>query len=827
MGCANSDPVLTPNMDAFASESVYCTDAVSAFPLCSPHRASLLTGRYPLHTGFFTNCKTGLSMRLKDDELCIGEVLRQAGYATGYIGKWHLDEPEQNRETKPASGAKNWDAYTPPGVRRHGFDYWYSYGAWDEHLSPHYWKDTPEQIHVDKWSPEHETDIALQYLEERDKDRPFALFVSWNPPHSPYDQVPDRYLDLYRHAELPLKENVDLTNIHYHTHEPAGYDRDTLMQLTREYYAAVSGLDDQFGRILEAIRNQGLTEDTIIVLTADHGDMMGSHGLMAKHVWYEESIGIPLVIGGGGLQPGICRTCIGSQDMMPTLLGLLNLQIPDTVEGKNCAPYIRKEEAETKDSSSFLCACPGREVFLEAFRKAGKHPWAYGWRGIRTRRYTYIIEAGYEPQPDWKRYLYDLEEDPLEMHPLILEDAQENETALELEKKVIAWMQEQEDEFLDTMKHTRALQQAVEILEADLCRFTDFFPSSNSFGGFYRQTENVEWTTGFWTGSLWLAYEYTGKECFRQAALKQADSFLERIETKTDVNHHDMGFLFSLSCVAAYKLTGSETGKKAALMAADHLAERYRETGQFLQAWGNVGQASEYRLIIDCLLNLPLLYWASEVTGDPSYAQKAENHIRTAMKCVLRPDNSTYHTHFIDMETGKPTYGVTHQGNRNGSAWARGQAWGVYGIALSYRYRKDPSYFDLFYRVTDYFLDHLPEDLIPYWDFDFTTGSEEPRDSSAAAIAVCGMLEMCNYLPDEKAEKYRAAAYRLMEALEERCANRDLTRSDGLLLHGTYARASAENTCRDRGVDECNTWGDYFYMEALTRIHQKDWNLYW
>ena len=143
-----------------------------------------------------------------------------------------------------------------------------------------------------------------------------------------------------------------------------------------------------------------------------------------------------------------------------------------------------------------------------------------------------------------------------------------------------------------------------------------------------------------------------------------------------------MGFLYSLSCVAAYKLTGSETAKKAALLAADHLAERYRETGKFLQAWGNVGEAKEYRLIIDCLLNLPILYWATEVTGDKSYAEKAENHIRTAMKCVVRPDNSTYHTHFIDMVTGEPTHGVTHQGNRNNSAWARGQAWGVYGIAL-------------------------------------------------------------------------------------------------------------------------------------------------
>lgn len=371
-----------------------------------------------------------------------------------------------------------------------------------------------------------------------------------------------------------------------------------------------------------------------------------------------------------------------------------------------------------------------------------------------------------------------------------------------------------------------ALEGAVRIIRADLPAFTDHFPSSNSFGGFYKPTENVEWTTGFWTGVIWLAYEYTGAQMFRKAAEVQVDSFYDRIQNKVDVNHHDMGFLFSLSCVSAYKLTGSEKAKEAALMAAEHLAGRYREKGKFLQAWGKVGEPSEYRMIIDCLLNLPILYWASEVTGDGRFAKMAENHIRTAVQCILRDDDSTYHTYFIDLKTGKPAYGVTHQGNRNQSAWARGQAWGIYGIALSYRYLREETYIELFCRVTDFFIRHLPEDLIPYWDFDFDTGSKEPRDSSAAAIAVCGMLEMTKYLDEERAEKYVNAAHRILYALIHQCGNTDLQQSNGLLLHGTYARDSKENTCKNRGVDECNTWGDYFYMEALTRV-VSDWQPYW
>ncbi len=371
-----------------------------------------------------------------------------------------------------------------------------------------------------------------------------------------------------------------------------------------------------------------------------------------------------------------------------------------------------------------------------------------------------------------------------------------------------------------------AMNQAVKIARSNLKDFTYKFQSPNTFHGFYEQTENVEWTTGFWTGVLWLAYENTGDEAFRKAAEVHVDSFLERIEKKIDVNHHDMGFLYSLSCVAAYKLTGNETAKKAAILAADHLAERYREVGNFLQAWGNPGEPKEYRLIIDCLLNLPILYWATEITGDPSYGEKAQNHIKTAMKCILRPDNSTYHTHFIDVKTGEPTHGVTHQGNRNNSAWARGQAWGIYGVALSYRYLKNPEYLHIFCRVTDYFIEHLPEDLIPYWDFDFDTGSDEPRDSSASAVAICGILEMAQHLPKETAERYQEAADKMLEALITHCANTDLAKSNGILLHGTYARDSKENTCTNRGVDECNTWGDYYYMEALTR-RLRIWNPYW
>ncbi len=372
----------------------------------------------------------------------------------------------------------------------------------------------------------------------------------------------------------------------------------------------------------------------------------------------------------------------------------------------------------------------------------------------------------------------------------------------------------------------KAIQNAVQQVRANLPRFCDAYKYSNSENNFYTPSENVEWTTGFWTGEIWLAYENSGDEIFKEVALRQVDSFLHRIENHIDTDHHDMGFLYSPSCVAAYKLVGSETGKKAALLAADNLIRRFQENGQFIQAWGALGAEDNYRLIIDCLLNLPLLYWATDITGDSKYADIAQRHITTALKLVLRPDHSTFHTYFFDKQTGLPTRGVTAQGYRDGSAWARGQAWGIYGVALGYKYVRDEAYVEIFEKVTGFFIEHLPQNLVPYWDFDFTDGSTEPRDSSASAIAACGMLEMAKYLPAEKAAYYTQIAKKLMQALVEHCAVSDPILSNGQLLHGTYARKSDFNTVRDRGVDECNTWGDYYYFEALTRL-VTDWKVYW
>ena len=379
---------------------------------------------------------------------------------------------------------------------------------------------------------------------------------------------------------------------------------------------------------------------------------------------------------------------------------------------------------------------------------------------------------------------------------------------------------------LTEAKCLEAMEFAIKQVKDNLKEFTDSFKKAYSEDGFYHPTPNVNWTTGFWTGQIWLAYEWSKADELKTAGQIQANSFLDRIDRKVEVDHHDMGFLYTPSCVAAYKLVGDEKAKEAAIKAADQLIRRFQPVGEFIQAWGPMNQPENYRFIIDCLLNLPLLYWATEETGDQKYRKIAEKHIHTAIANVIRDDYSTWHTFFMNMETGEPDHGATCQGYKDGSAWARGQAWGIYGCALAYRYTKRPEYIEDFKHVTGYFLDHLPSDLVPYWDLEFGEGSEEPRDSSSASIAACGMLEMAKYLDESDAACYVSIAKKIMESVVEHYAVKDLQESNGLVLHSTYSKKSPYNTCTPEGVDECNIWGDYFYMEALTRL-SKDWNPYW
>ena len=341
------------------------------------------------------------------------------------------------------------------------------------------------------------------------------------------------------------------------------------------------------------------------------------------------------------------------------------------------------------------------------------------------------------------------------------------------------------------------------------------FPLDAAKDGIYQWREkNGGWVAGFWTGILWLCWEKTGDEKYLSALKNYIKSFEARAATRDGLTHHDMGFLYSLSCVPAYMHLGDEEAKTAALEAADVLIERFREKGEFIVAWGALSdewaQKEGIFLIIDCFLNIPLLYWATEVTGDTKYREVAEKHLKTTIRYIIREDGSSFHKYKFDYETGTPIGGQTGQGAADDSCWSRGQAWGVYGLALNYAVTKNHDLIPVFKKMTSYFLDRLPEDYVPYWDFIFSKEDNEPRDSSAAAIVICGIMEMAEHLPeDTEIQAYKKTAEKMLCSLMENYAGELSENNEGILLHGTDAKP------QDYGIDEPNIYGDYFYLEAL------------
>jgi arylsulfatase A-like enzyme len=408
LGLLGEDPAITPTLDRFAGEGVAFTQAVSNYPVCSPYRAMMLTGLYPHANGVLANCNTNGAehgYELPTDARCWSDVLHDNGYSLGYIGKWHLDSPH-----KPYVDTSNntedfaWNEWTPP-ERRHGFEFWYAYGTYDNHDHPEYWSThatREERTRIDQWGPEHETDMAIRFIRNegggyRDPDKPWALVVSMNPPHMPYQLVPDRYLEMYGDATaeaLINRDNVDL-------------DGDTPgAQLARRhmknYLAQVTGVDDQFGRLLAALREVQLDEDTIVVFTSDHGNCLGSHEEVSKNVHYEESMRVPFLIRWPGkIAPRQDDLLLSTPDIFPTLLELMGFegQIPGEVEGASRAPILLDGTGDRPTSQLYIWVPYGEA--------------ALGRRGVRTHRYTLSIEKTEDGVSEV--ILHDNVEDPFQL----------------------------------------------------------------------------------------------------------------------------------------------------------------------------------------------------------------------------------------------------------------------------------------------------------------------------------------------------------------------------------------------------------------------------
>lgn len=379
---AAGDPnVHTPHLDALAAESVNVRNAVSGCPVCSPFRASLMTGQYPHTHGVFLN-----DVPLRPECVTIAEVLRDAGYATGYIGKWHLD-------------GRGRSAFIPP-ERRQGFDFWRAQECTHDYHQSHYYADRDEKLTWEEYDAFAQTKIARQFLQQHAPAAagPFALFLSWGPPHNPYETAPEAYRAMYRAEDLVLRPNVPIEASYAARRDLAGY------------YAHCSALDRCVGELCQALEELDIADDTILVFTSDHGDMLGSHGEIRKQRPWDESIRVPFLLRYPrrfGARGCVSDVMLNSPDIAPTLLSLCRLDAPEGSQGTDFSRAFEgcpHPHAPRGDAALLACYSP----FGEWTRSRGGRE----YRGIRTGRFTYVRTL------DGPWLLYDNENDPYQLSNL-------------------------------------------------------------------------------------------------------------------------------------------------------------------------------------------------------------------------------------------------------------------------------------------------------------------------------------------------------------------------------------------------------------------------
>ena len=376
LGCAGDPNARTPRLDRLASQGVMLATAVSNCPVCSPFRASLMTGRYPLSHGVFVN-----DVCLNREAVSLAQAFGKAGYRTGYIGKWHLD----------GHGRSSFI----PQERRQGFEFWRANECTHDYNHSLYYADLDEKHYWKGYDVEAQTDEALGFIRAQ-RQKPFLLVLSWGPPHNPYETAPERFRGLFRTANIQLRPNVP----------PEA--RATALRDLSGYYAHCAALDECAGRIMATLKEGGLDENTILVMTSGHGDMLGSHAEIRKQRPWDESILVPLLVRWpGGLKQTRRKLLapIGSPDIMPTLLGLCGIKVPSTVEGENRAAWLRGKEPDGDRAELICCITPFGEWTRD---KGGRE-----FRGLRTTRYTYVRSL----EGPW--LFYDNQNDRYQQHNLI------------------------------------------------------------------------------------------------------------------------------------------------------------------------------------------------------------------------------------------------------------------------------------------------------------------------------------------------------------------------------------------------------------------------
>lgn len=422
VGCAGNPDIQTPNLDRLAAESFNFKNAVSCCPVCSPARASLITGQYPLSHGVFVN-DVCLQHRVPSVADCFNDV----GYRTGWIGKWHLDGHGRS-------------SYIPP-ERRQGFQYWKALECTHNYQhSTYYDNNDPEIKEWAGYDVFEQTDDAVRFIQQS-SDAPFLLFVSWGPPHSPYLTAPEKFRKLYASEELSVRSNVprreDEIVPRTKWEEKAESVMETPALLLSGYYAHCTAMDQCIGQLRDAVQQAGLEEDTIFVFTSDHGDMLGSHGQWNKQQPYDESVCVPFLLKVPGRRGGEVTQPLNTPDIFPTLCELCGVLAPESVQGKSVASVLNG--ASEEDSAALIAN-------YHPFGQWGIQRGGKEWRGVRTSQYTYVKDLN----GPW--LLFDNRADSYQMNNLI-DQADSKELQAEMELLLQRKLDETGDSFEPGMNY--------------------------------------------------------------------------------------------------------------------------------------------------------------------------------------------------------------------------------------------------------------------------------------------------------------------------------------------------------------------------------------
>lgn len=344
---------------------------------------------------------------------------------------------------------------------------------------------------------------------------------------------------------------------------------------------------------------------------------------------------------------------------------------------------------------------------------------------------------------------------------------------------------------------------------------SSFIPRSIANGKTeWRVVNYRDWTCGFWPGILWYDYEFTKEAKWKNAAARFSKALFPLVDSAAI--DHDLGFQIFTSIGNGYRLTGDSTYKHILLRAADTLSKLFNPKVGTILSWPRevpgVDWPLRHNTIMDNMINLELLFWASKNSGDKHLYDIAVKHAETTMKNHFRPDYTSYHVVVYDTSTGKKIKGITHQGYNDSSMWARGQSWAIYGFTMVYRETKDPKFLDFAQKVTDVYLKHLPDDLIPYWDFNDPAIPNVPKDASAACVVASALIELSTFINDkEKAAYYLQKAEQMLITLSaEKYQSRNI--NTAFLLHSTGHKPNGSE------VDASIIYADYYYIEALLRL---------